>query len=273
MAASDYLERAKSYKGYHYSVLEPKTLEYLHTRTLEMFRQVKRIFECEGISYMICGGTLLGAVSTGRFVPWDDDLDICIYEEDYENAIACLTDNRKGLSDGVVLQCAATDSNYYLGWMKIRDQRSHVYPDASRFKENGVWIDLYKMVRAKSEEVSLLVAKEAIAYLERRFSAGGLTQEEYEARIRDGKLQEKLEEEKKAYSQTSNDRNVRIIWSASKVVLDEDWIEPLQTVSFEGMEVTTFGNAEAYLRQHYGEFYRELPPDELRRVGIRRVEW
>lgn len=62
MARSDYLEKSKSYKGYHYSVLDHDSLDYLHSRTLEMFKQVKRIFDREGIRYMICGGTLLGAI-------------------------------------------------------------------------------------------------------------------------------------------------------------------------------------------------------------------
>ena len=62
MAQRNYLQDSKAYKGYHYSVLEPDAFEYLHRRTLEMFRQVKDIFDRNGIKYMICGGTLLGAV-------------------------------------------------------------------------------------------------------------------------------------------------------------------------------------------------------------------
>ena len=65
MAQGDYLQKSRVYKGYHYSVLNPASLDYLHTRTLEMFKQVKRIFEENDIRYMICGGTLLGAIGGG----------------------------------------------------------------------------------------------------------------------------------------------------------------------------------------------------------------
>lgn len=275
MAKSDYLQKARTYKGYHYSVLEPAALNYLHRRTLEMFRQVKRIFEENDIRYMICGGTLLGAIGggIGQFIPWDDDFDVCIFEEDYDKAVECLTDKKTGLSDGAVLQCVKTDPNYYLGWMKVRDQRSHTYPDAPRFKENGVWIDLYKMVKRKAADVPVLIAEEAIEYLNRRLAAGGLTQAEYDERIKAGQLYEKLEEAKKNRAEEDSDRNVYIIWSASKVVLEEQWVEPLRTVAFEGLEVTTFGKAEEYLKQHYGDSYTELPPDEMRRVGLTRIEW
>lgn len=37
---SNYLERSKVYKGYHYSILKPEMLEYLHSRTLEMMKVV-----------------------------------------------------------------------------------------------------------------------------------------------------------------------------------------------------------------------------------------
>ena len=65
MVQGDYLEKSKAYKGYHYSLLEPAAFDYLHSRTLEMFKQVKEIFEANHIRYMICGGTLLGARGGG----------------------------------------------------------------------------------------------------------------------------------------------------------------------------------------------------------------
>lgn len=214
-----------------------------------------------------------GGGGTGHFIPWDDDFDVCIFEEDYEKAVECLTDNERGLSDGAVLQCVKTDPNYYLGWMKVRDQRSHTYPDAPRFKENGVWIDLYKLVKAKATDVPVMIAQEAITYLDRRLAAGGLTQVEYDKRISIGRLLEKLEEAKKARTEETDERIAYIIWSASKVVLEEEWIEPLKTVNFEGLEVTTFGKAEEYLKQHYGDSYMELPPDEMRRVGLNKIDF
>ncbi len=59
--SADYLINSRKYKGYHYSVLSPDKLEYLHKRTLEMFTEAKRIFDANNIRYIICGGTLLGA--------------------------------------------------------------------------------------------------------------------------------------------------------------------------------------------------------------------
>lgn len=272
MEKSGYLEKSKKYKGFHYSVLDDESIKYLHSRTLEMFKQVRRIFDENKIRYIVCGGTLLGAFGggsrIGKFIPWDDDLDICIFEEDYKRAAECLNDR---LKDGAMVQWITTDPNYYLGWMKVRDQHSHVYPDAPRFQENGVWIDIYKLVKTKEKKVSYLSIKETFDYLKRRMEAGGMTREEYENRIREERLEEKLTYAKQEERKSSNNKEVYIIWSASKIVVEEEWIEPLSTVCFEGLEVTTFRKPEEYLIRHYGETYNELPSDEMRRIGINKI--
>lgn len=276
METSRYLEKSKVYKNYHYSAIAEEQLEYLHRRTLEMFDQVKVIFDQNKIDYMVCGGTLLGAISGGKgFIPWDDDFDLCVFEEDYDRAVQCLTDEVCGLKDGAVLQCKETDANYYLGWMKVRDQNSHVYPDAPAFRENGVWIDLYKIVKTREVDVPVLVAKEAMDYLDRRLAAQGITQEEYQNRFSQGKLRENYEnalELRRDNNEGARERTVYVIWSASKVMLEEEWLRPIREVQFEGRMVTTFHRAEEYLIRHYGEGYQQYPPEELRRIGICRID-
>ena len=169
MEKSDYLEKSKAYKGFHYSALDPDRMKYLHRRTLEMMRCVVSIFNENNIRYMVCGGTLLGAVNGGHFIPWDDDVDLCVPEEDYDRAMDCLL---RDLDGEMELQCYETDPNYYLGWNKVRDKGSHCYPDAPKFKRNGVWIDIYKLIKTEKTKVLYLRAKEDIEYLKRRLKGG-----------------------------------------------------------------------------------------------------
>lgn len=43
-----------------------------------------------GLSYWIDGGTLLGAVRHGNFIPWDDDLDVCLLYDDFQILVSHL---------------------------------------------------------------------------------------------------------------------------------------------------------------------------------------
>jgi phosphorylcholine metabolism protein LicD len=48
----------------------------------QMLKDVTDIFDKHGVRYWLDFGTLLGIVREGRILPWDDDMDISIFEED-----------------------------------------------------------------------------------------------------------------------------------------------------------------------------------------------
>lgn len=268
MAVNDYLKKSSSYKGFHYSELKPDMLNYLHKRTLEMLKEIIKVFKANNISYMIVGGTLLGAVTQKKFIPWDDDLDVCIFEEDYERAQKCLINS---LPDGMMLQCRDTEPHYYLGWVKVRDCYSSVYPGIPSFKNNGVWVDIYKLVPAKEHDVKRIIEQENLDYLHRRYSVGGFTEKEYCDRIH--KLNEESEANKPSEEINSSNNEVYIIWSASKKTIRKEWVFPITEYDFEGIKVTSIHNCDLYLREHYGDQYMIMPDDEFRRVGIKKVEY
>ena len=266
---SEYLSRSKAYKEFHYSVLPAEMMSYLHSRTLEMLRCVKAMFDRLGIRYMICGGTLLGALTTGKFIPWDDDIDICLAEDSFEDAKQFLM---RELPDSMVLQCKETEPDYYHGWLKVRDKHSQTFPGENIYKYNGVWIDLYKLTALPEDEIDYAIYAEHLSYLIRRFMGGGFFVDEMFKRIYANNLLQKTARHVPRTVESSNDRIKYVIWSASKIVLEPEWCFPETTCTFEGITLPTFREPEKYLVRHYGECYEQLPSDEDRRISVNRVE-
>lgn len=68
------------------------------TGTLRLVQQVNLIFlkmitklcEENKLTYFINYGTLLGAVRHKGFIPWDDDIDVCVMRDDYEKLVGLL---------------------------------------------------------------------------------------------------------------------------------------------------------------------------------------
>jgi len=62
---------------------------------LEMMKELHSLFLENGIKYSISGGTALGAVRHGGFIPWDDDIDIICNRENYNKLVHLLNQNKK----------------------------------------------------------------------------------------------------------------------------------------------------------------------------------
>ena len=71
------------------NLLDEKFMEndkfYLNvTAQMEVLAEIDKICKENGIRYFADYGTLLGAVRHKGFIPWDDDIDICMLREDYQ---------------------------------------------------------------------------------------------------------------------------------------------------------------------------------------------
>ena len=62
---------------------EQENLEIIHQSIYELLDELDRMSKECGFNYYLAYGTLLGAVRHNDIIPWDDDVDVFMYYEDY----------------------------------------------------------------------------------------------------------------------------------------------------------------------------------------------
>ncbi|MCD7712779.1 MAG: LicD family protein [Firmicutes bacterium] len=123
-----------------------ENLRACQLRQVELLCHVRNICEKHGLQYWLDGGTLLGAVRHKGFIPWDDDLDIVMPQEDLQKFI---TIAQQELSQDIFLQTAETDPSTPHLFAKLRDMNSLFIEFRDDFKEEyqkGIYLDIFGFV-------------------------------------------------------------------------------------------------------------------------------
>lgn len=96
--------------GTQQDVWEPdERLEQLHRVLLFMMKDFAKLCEKHNLRWFIAFGTAIGALRHKGFIPWDDDVDICMPREDLDRLVAVV---QKGTDGRYSIMNSQTNSNY-----------------------------------------------------------------------------------------------------------------------------------------------------------------
>ncbi len=127
---------------------EGTPLRKLQLAEYDLMCRMADVCQAQDIRYYLLGGTLLGAVRHGGFIPWDDDIDVALPRPDYERFLAYVAEHpeslrREGESCTIDVLSIYTKDDYRQGMAKITTDAVHIVnrsADADRYEE--AWIDL-----------------------------------------------------------------------------------------------------------------------------------
>ena len=124
------------------------SLEELKSCQIGILDAVAAFCDQNGINYYLSGGTLLGAVRHQGYIPWDDDIDICMMREDYDRFLREF--NRSG--DRYQVFSIENDSDFLREYGKVLDTSTVLYEPDEKGKKLCVNIDLFVLDAAPEDD-------------------------------------------------------------------------------------------------------------------------
>ena len=261
-----------------YKEYEPEVLKHLQEVELMILKDVIEVLDKHNLKYYTIAGSAIGAVRHGGFIPWDDDIDIAMFREDYDKAIPIL---EKELSEKYNVFELNKDENYFFAITKVSLKGTKlVEHHLSNFNlDLGIFIDIFPMDKIPKSDflgkvhhamfkfIYTIVINSHVkiftdSFIKRTVHYGLY----YLLKILPvslNKWKKLLHNVMTHYSKDQSGRYTEFDTICGFIAFTKDDFEPSVKFKFEDMEVVLPKNYDKLLKKVYGD-YMELPPVEKR---------
>lgn len=250
-------------------------LRRLQLTQLEILKTVDAICKKHHIPYSLYAGSLLGAVRHQGFIPWDDDLDICMARPDYNRFLQIWQEETPS---GYTLQNKDISPSFTQSFSKIRKDNTTFlqFPSEAGKYHTGIFLDIFPVDRVPTEPLHrLLFFWHSLSYLLfcrefvpprgtffQRTAAGFLL-------ALTGKKSREKRRQALLRKITRYSSDITLPMAAIETTVSMKRLYPADTLSeltelpFEDAILPCVKNRELFLTIQYGN-YLQLPPPEER---------
>lgn len=272
------------------NTMEENKLNTLHAVLLLIMDEIDRICRKNNIKYSLIGGSMLGAIRHGGFIPWDDDLDVGMLRDEYEKFIkAC----KKDLDDRFFLQTNESDPYYVYGFAKIVLKGTYLvqFGHENTKHQKGIYVDVFPFDYIPEDEKARRRQRNTnfvlVRLLRRKFGDKDKTTWGWKKRIAffvgdivnvfvsKKFLIDKLNANMVLYSKspTKYVSNMSGYYGYNGETVLTSYFNTLILVQFENRRYPIVSEYDSFLKKYYGD-YMKLPPVEKRRThGFRELDF
>ena len=246
----------------------------LQQKEFDLLKEFDRICRELELPYFLVCGSALGAVKYQGFIPWDDDVDVAMYRQDYEKFITMAP---AMLPQNLFLQNHRTEPRFPQLYSKLRDsETTYIEKTAATIPMNhGIFIDIFPLdgypkgklaqkrleFRNKLYQSMLLSAYDFPRNAPNRVICG--IYRLFGIHRRSGKIAAKLNHILSKYGVEGSELVCNHGNWQGKLEYAPKWhYGSGKTVKFEGLTSYVPESYDDYLGQKYGDWRADLPPEE-----------
>lgn len=247
-------------------------LHLIHRIELGILANVDHLSSKYHLTYIVTGGSAIGAVRHQGFIPWDDDIDIGLTRTDFEKFIRVAPHELK--PDGDFVEENRLDPKFEYDFAKVMASGTHIVERGRELTQtrNGIFIDVFPFDRMPSNEFEQQNQKKILSALLSEIRARFYPSLREHPLIHDKYAKmplAKLYDMRLAVMTKYDDRSdLPLINMSSPYEYAKELIEPMEMhhiirVKFENLQVPILAAYDSYLTRLYGD-YMKLPPLEKR---------
>ena len=242
---------------------------------LDIMDYIDDICKKNNIRYSLFYGTLLGAVRHKGFIPWDDDMDICMMRDDYNKFLHVVNGDENAPFRFLSID---TDPHYYMLIPKMIDRRTTLIENIPTPYPLGVWVDVFVIDYLADDYKQSCKIQQKLQFYTNLLMPGYIGYREGRNKLKQLILnigmfsQRFLNREKmlrKMDCMVKNNQSAEYCGSviendsSSKMIMPSSWYRETKDIEFEGRSYCIYQHYDDILTRIYGN-YMELPPVEKR---------
>lgn len=221
-------------------------LRDIQLANLALLKELAYVCEKNNFKYILDAGTLLGAVRHSRFIPWDDDIDILMFREDYEKIVSAFKNTTR-------------NSDIYAEYHRDKDTNSQYFIKIKHKKCPFLGVDIFpldsygKHLSPKEQLIATNKICDILKHLKKEIDPNISNKETKTI------LTKTMKEKILLSSANENGDFVYGVDFAHKLknwFLDRDIVLPLRKIQFEDSAYTTVNKPKEFLKNIYGDYMK-----------------